>query len=309
MTSREEDRLFGERPGPVYDNAWRLLFDGSAAAVAAFVTGEPFSSFGDAKFVPTDLPGATVSADALIEVEGRRLHVELQLRAEAARFEPRLVAYWARLNAMGEVPFEQHVIVMNSDGGRLSGLYRKGRLRLEYFVHHLWDLPVEGFLAHESLFPLAVLARARNLAERGAVLQAVIEKAESAVGSGGDGSALGYTAFDAVRTIEIAVTLASIYLSGSTINAILERNKNMTVLLEEFPWSQFCKEEGRQEGRQEGKEEGRIEALLAFAQARHGDLNDRLAVALVGSHRGLKDLTDLILTAASQTELEHLLEN
>jgi hypothetical protein len=55
--------------------------------------------------VPTDLPGATVSADALIEVEGRRLHVELQLRAEAARFEPRLVAYWARLNAMGEVPF------------------------------------------------------------------------------------------------------------------------------------------------------------------------------------------------------------
>jgi hypothetical protein len=304
MTSREEDRLFGERPGPVYDNAWRLLFEGSAAAVAAFVTGEPFSSFGDAKFVPTDLPGATVSADALIEVEGRRLHVELQLRAEAARFEPRLVAYWARLNAMGEVPFEQHVIVMNSDGGRLSGLYRKGRLQLEYFVHHLWDLPVEGFLAHESLFPLAVLARARNLAERGVVLQAVIEKAESAIGSDGDA----YAAADAVRTIEIAVTLASIYLSGSTIKAILERNKNMTVLLEEFPWSQFCKEEGRVEGRQEGKEEGRIEALLAFAQARHGDLNDRLAVALVGSHRGLKDLTDMILTAASQTELEHLLE-
>ena len=64
----------------------------------------------------------------------------------------------------------------------------------------------------------------------------------------------------------------------------------MTVLLEEFPWSHFCKEEGRQEGRQEGKEEGRIEALLAFAQARHGDLNDWLAVALVGSHRGLKSL-------------------
>jgi hypothetical protein len=49
---------------------------------------------------------------------------------------------------------------------------------------------------------------------------------------------------DAVRTIEIAVTLASIYLSGSTIKAILARNKNMTVLLEEFPWSQFCKEVG-----------------------------------------------------------------
>jgi hypothetical protein len=107
-----------------------------------------------------------------------------------------------------------------------------------------------------------------------------------------------------VRNFEIAVTLASIYLSGFTIRAILERNKNMTVLLEEFPWSQFCKEEGRQEG----KEEGRIEALLAFAQARHGDLNDRLTDALAGSHRGLKDLADMILTAASQTELERLLE-
>jgi hypothetical protein len=111
MTKREEDRLFGERPGPVYDNAWRLLFESSAAAVAAFVTGEPFESFGDARFLPTDLPGVTVSADALIEVGGRRLHVELQSRAEASRFEPRPVSYWTRLNAMGEGPFEQHVIV------------------------------------------------------------------------------------------------------------------------------------------------------------------------------------------------------
>lgn len=58
MTSGEQDRLFGERPGPLYDNAWRLLFEGSAAAVAAFVTGEALASFGDAKFVPTDLPGS-----------------------------------------------------------------------------------------------------------------------------------------------------------------------------------------------------------------------------------------------------------
>jgi hypothetical protein len=64
-----------------------------------------------------------------------------------------------------------------------------------------------------------------------------------------------------VHTIEIAVTLSSIYLRGSTIGAFLERRKNMTVLLEEFPWSKFCKEEGGQEG----KEEGRLEALLALA--------------------------------------------
>jgi hypothetical protein len=298
----------GGQPGPIYDNAWRLLFEGQPAAVAALVTGEPLESFVGARFLTADLPGVTVSADALIEVGGRRLHVELQLRAEASRFEPRLVSYWARLNAMDEVPFEQHVIVMNRDGGRLSGTYRRGRLQLEYFVHHLWDLPVEGFLAHETLFPLAVLARARSLAERGAVFQAVIEIAESAVGSGSDGGIVGYTAADAARTIEIAATFASIYLDGSIITSILERNHNMTVLLEEFPWSQYCKEQGRVEGLQEGKEEGRMEALLTVAQARHGELNERLMGALGSSPRELRELTDMILNASSQTELEHLLE-
>jgi hypothetical protein len=307
MTSGQpkgEETKGGAQPGPIYDNAWRLLFEGRAAAVAALVTGEPLESFADARFLQADLPGVTVAADALIETGGRRLHVELQLRANASKFEPRLVSYWARLNAMGEVPFEQHVIVMNRDGGRLSGLFRKGRLQLEYFVHHLWDLPVEAFLGHETLFPLAVLGRVSSLAERGAVLQTVIEKAESAVGPGGDGDVVGHTATDAARTIEIAVTLASIYLKGSTIKSILERNNNMTVLLEEFPWSQFCKEEGREKG----KEEGRMEALLTVARARHGELSEPLTVALTSSDRGLKDLTDLILNAASQTELEHLLE-
>ena len=165
-------------------------------------------------------------------------------------------------------------------------------LQLEYFVHHLWDLPAEAFLAHETLFPLAVLGRARSLAERGAVLQTVIDKAESAVGSGGDADSV----VSAARTTEIAVTLASIYLKGSTIRSILERNKNMTVLLEEFPWSQYCKEEGR------------MEALLTLARARHGELSESLTVALAGSDRGLKGLTDMILNASSQTELEHLLE-
>jgi hypothetical protein len=51
-----------------------------------------------------------------------------------------------------------------------------------------------------------------------------------------------------------------------------------------------------------------MEALLAVAQARHGELSEPLTVALTSSDRGLKDLTDMILNASSQTELEHLLE-
>jgi hypothetical protein len=302
MSSGDENPLLVGRAGPVFDNAWRLLFEGRAEAVAAFVTGQPIESFVGARFLPTDLAGTTLSVDALIEVGGRRLHVELQLLADAVRFEPRLVNYWARLNALSKVPFEQHVIVMNPRGGRLSGSYRRGRLQLEYFVHHLWDVPVENFLTHETLFPFAVLGRAGSRAERGSVLQTVIGKAESAIDSDADGADR-YTADDAVRTIEIAATLASIYLKRSTIREILERNNNMTVLLRDFPLSQSFIEEGRLEGRQEG-----MEALLTLARARHGELSAPLIDALASSQLRLTELTEIVLTASNQSELERLIE-
>ena len=114
---------------------------------------------------------------------------------------------------------------------------------------------------------------------------------------------MGYTAADAARTIQIAATLASIYLSRSTIAEVLERKNNMTVLLRDFPLSQSFIEEGRQEGRQEG-----VEALLTVARLRHGELSERLVAALAGSPRGLKELSEMVLNAANQTELEHLLE-
>jgi hypothetical protein len=162
------------------------------------------------------------------------------------------------------------------------------------------------FLAHETLFPFAVLGLAASRAERGAVLETVIGKAESAIGSGDDGADR-YTAEDAARTIEITATLASIYLKRSTIREILERNNNMTVLLRDFPLSQSFLEEGRQEGRQEGRLEG-MEALLTLARARHGELSAPLMDALASSHLRLTELTEIVLNASNQIELERLLE-
>ena len=86
----------------------------------------------------------------------------------------------------------------------------------------------------------------------------------------------------------------------------------MTVLLRDFPLSQSFIEEGRQEGRQEGRlagvEEGRVEMLLTVARARHGELNERLVDALSRSNRGMKELSEMVLNASDQAELEHLLE-
>jgi hypothetical protein len=77
----------------------------------------------------------------------------------------------------------------------------------------------------------------------------------------------------------------------------------MTVLLRDFPLSQFFIEEGRQEGRQEAK----AEALLTVARVRHGELSKQLTSALATSPRGLEELTELVLRASTQAELEKLL--
>jgi hypothetical protein len=41
MSSGDENPLLLGRTGPVFENAWRLLLEGRAEAVAAFVTGQP----------------------------------------------------------------------------------------------------------------------------------------------------------------------------------------------------------------------------------------------------------------------------
>ena len=42
MSSGDENPLLVGRVGLVFDNAWRLLFEGGAEAVAAFVTGAKY---------------------------------------------------------------------------------------------------------------------------------------------------------------------------------------------------------------------------------------------------------------------------
>ena len=81
----------------------------------------------------------------------------------------------------------------------------------------------------------------------------------------------------------------------------------MTVLLRDFPLSQSFIEEGRQEGRQQAREEA-LSILLTLARVRHGELNHQVAEGLTNSDRPLKELSELVLQAADQKELNQLLE-
>ena len=164
------------RPGPRYDNTLRLLLFRRSETLAEFVTGRPASEFVGSRYGETELPGTTLSVDALIETASKRFHIEIQTRANAPEFEPRLVEYAARLNRSG-LPLEHHVLVLNPHGGRLRGIYKRGGLSLSYFAHHLWDFSSDVLLAHPTFYPLAVLGRSNSEDHRAEVLERVMSNA------------------------------------------------------------------------------------------------------------------------------------
>jgi predicted transposase YdaD len=259
------------RPGPRYDNTLRLLLYRRSDTLAEFITGKPASEFVGSRYGETELPGTTLSVDALIETATQRLHVEIQTRANTAEFEPRLAEYAARLNRKG-LPLEHHVLVLNPQGGRLSGTYRRGGLTLEYQAHHLWDYPADELLAHPILYPLAVLGSATSEEHRVEILQAIIKQA----------GANNTTTAERSQTIDISTTLAAIHLPTSRINTILERTNTMTTSLYEI-YEDAVKdrylEQGLEQGREEGRKQG-LEVVLTLAELRLGTLPANVSEAL-----------------------------
>jgi hypothetical protein len=294
----------GKRLGPKYDNALRGLIDSQPAAIAEFVAGSHLDG-SVAIFGNTELPGTTMRVDTVIETAQRRFHIEFQHRANPREFEPRLVSYWARLHNLDKPVLEQHAIVLDPKGGRLTGRYHHGGLSLSYTAHHLWDLSADELLDHPSLYPLAILGAASN---REQILRLIIEKARSAEQPQPDAFnhveqfGRGSKDPDPFQTISIALTLASIHLRPGTIENILERT-NMTVLFTDLPLGKELIRRGRKLGLEQGLEQGR-EVAVVLAEQSFGTLPDQAAVALRESKLNLKDLTNLILAASSIPELQ-----
>ena len=106
-----------------YDNSLRDLIAGRPQALADFVLGVGPANAG-ARYGSTELAGEPLRTDSILELDDpggggggggglRCVHVEFQYRANATDIEPRLVAYWARLNMFyGSAP-DQHVVVLD----------------------------------------------------------------------------------------------------------------------------------------------------------------------------------------------------
>lgn len=298
MEEQSNFDALSRRPGPRYDNSLRQLLHRRSDTLAEFVTGRPASQFVGSRYGETDLPGTTLSVDALIETPTQRLHIEIQTRANAIEFEPRLAEYAARLNRRG-LPLEHHVLVLNPQGGRLTGTYRNGGLSLEYHAHHFWEYPADQLLAHPILYPLAVLGNTTSEQHRAEILEACIAQARTNSATPAERS----------QTVDITTTLARIYLPASTIETILERTNTMTTSLYEI-YEDAVKDRYIEQGLEQGLEQGRkqgLDALLTLAEHRLGPLPRETSDLLTASKLTLKELTQLVVAATSLTELKHLL--
>ena len=150
-------------PGPIYDNALRLLAAHDLAAICAWlgVTTRP-----DAISRSEALPAATLHADLIAQTApGHLAHIEF-VRAPGPTMPGRMLEYRARI--MTRHPghtLTQHVVVL-AQGTIPDHLHDTDELALHLHVTYLRDADPTPLLADPALAPLAVLARATTRHQR-----------------------------------------------------------------------------------------------------------------------------------------------
>jgi predicted transposase YdaD len=301
-----EETVIPSRHNPwmgIYDNSLRDLIAGQPHALADLVLGVDPANAG-ARYGPTELPGETMRTDTILEVDVpgagvRRVQVEFQYTASATDIEPRLVHYWALLRRKyGSAP-DQHVVVVNPRGGRLTGSFQSGRLTLSYTAHHLWEMPASDLLRLDGLYPVAVVGKTDD---REQVFVDIVQRAR------------GESRFHADRVLKNAVTFANLYLDAHTIKSLLRRT-DMPLDLRELPMVQDALREGREVGvelgREQGREQGREEVsaarlrdLVEVTSEKFGPLPDALAQRMRDPSREFASVARAVMRAASVEELQ-----
>jgi predicted transposase YdaD len=285
-----------------YDNSLRDLIEGRPQALADFVLGIDPANAG-ARYGATELPGEPLRTDSILEFDVpaggvRCVHVEFQYRANATDIEPRLVAYWARLNMFyGSAP-DQCVVVLDRRGGRLKGKFQRGGLTLRYRAIHLWEVPATELLRLDTLYPLAVLGATED---RESVFVDVARRAR-----GEDGRR-------AERVLQNTATLANLYLSPLTLELLLRR-ADMPLDLRELPMIQDARREGietgieigiergMERGIERGRQESRLD-LLGLASEKFGPLSEALAELVLDASREFASVNRAVALATSAEEL------
>ncbi len=290
--ARSASAAAGRRPGPIYDDAMKILADDDLDAVLSLV-----GVGAGALEMDTELPGSAMRVDVLARSPRGIVHVEF-VKDPAPSLDLRMMTYRLRIRSQDtnrDTPIAQYVLVLGDDIA-VPDRYHDVDAEPPVFswsVVRLADLDPAPLLANPTTAALAALARGTP-AERAAVFTAAARL-------------IGGTVPDRTRTLlEAATTLASIVLPAAIIDTAL-KEASMPVLIRDTPLGREIYQEGLAEGRQEGRQEGERQAVLRLTHLlltqRFGD--DPQAAAVAERLAELPD-ADRLTRIAAATSLNDL---
>jgi predicted transposase YdaD len=263
------------RPGPVYDDAMKILADADLGAVLSVVGVDG----GSAERLNVELAGSATKADLLARTASGIVHVEF-VKDPAPDLDLRMVDYRLRLRRRDRLAsIRQYVLVLREVA--VPDRYvdvDADQLACRWTVVRVAERDPTVLLANPTTAALAALT-AGTARQRATVLAAAAELITAHAEPERRDVLLG-----------AAATLASIVLPRRTIVEAL-KEATMPVPVRDTPLGRELFEEGWQEGRQEGRQEGDRAAVvrltLFMLRQRFGEDPRSEAVA-----EALADLTD-----------------
>ncbi len=224
------------RPGPVYDDAMKILADDDLGALLSVV-----GVHGSVEAMNVELAASTMKADLLARTSSGIVHVEF-VKDPTPDLDLRMVDYRLRLRRRHRAtPIAQYVLVLRNvpvperyddlDGGQLA---------CTWTVVRIGELDPAVLPGNPTTAAVAALAGGTP-AQRSMVLAAAAERITARADPDRSNVLLG-----------AAATLASIVLPRRTIATAL-KEAAMPVPVRDTPLGRELYEEGLHEGRQEGR--------------------------------------------------------
>lgn len=282
--SQEQEPVLGRRrrPGPVYDDAMKILADDDLGAVLSVV-----GVSGEAERLNVELAASTMKADLLARTPAGLVHVEF-VKDPTPDLDLRMVEYRLRLRRRHRVtPIAQYVLVLREIP--VPERYDDvdvGQLSCTWTVVRLPELDPAALLGTATTAALATLARGTAI-QRSAVLTAAAERITADTDPDRRDLLIG-----------AAATLASIVLPGHTIATAL-KEATMPVPVRDTPLGRELYEEGQQEGDRQAV----LRLTRLMLHRRFGD--DPRGEAIAAQLAALPD-EERLTRLASATSLEEL---
>jgi predicted transposase YdaD len=241
-----------------YDSLLKYLAEHYPAALASWLLGRPVPHV---RVLKSELSLQPIRADAvhLLEIDDEILHVEFETAPTKSEppLELRMLDYFVRVYRRERKLVRQVVIVLAETKAHIPEEFHVGDTWHRYRVIRMREQDPEPLLAHEGLWPLAVLARSEHPEE---LLVEVAEKVSK-------------IADESQRN---DLTAAAAILAGLRFERELVRRMFRREIMMQSVIYREILQEGEQVGEQRGIQIGEQRGIQIGEQ--RGELHGRLAV-------------------------------